>query len=97
MPLRKMNTERLYLLYRECLKKRGAHGQSAGKGGRYLSYRDSFSKDQGGKHGQRLPTTQEWVSLLGSTQPSPYLPPRNPFSNMLLSDYWPATTYAMTV
>ena len=50
----------------------------------------------GGRLGWRLPTLQELASLLDPSVafPDPKLPNGHPFSNVQLSVYWSATTYA---
>jgi len=48
----------------------------------------------GGRKGWRLPTIQELASLVDPTQSSPALPSGHPFSNVLSSAYWSATTLA---
>jgi hypothetical protein len=49
--------------------------------------------DAGGRKGWRLPTLQELSSLVEADQVVP-LPSGHPFSNVQLSLYWSATTYA---
>jgi hypothetical protein len=44
--------------------------------------------------GWRLPTFQELASLVDRSQLFPALPADHPFSNVQLSDYWSATTFA---
>ncbi len=52
------------------------------------------AKAVGGRKGWRLPTLQELASLVDPTQSNPALPSGHPFSNVLSSDHWSATTYA---
>jgi hypothetical protein len=51
----------------------------------------------GGRMGWRLPTLQEMASLVDPNNPggNPNLPLGHPFSNVLSSEYWSATTYAL--
>ena len=52
---------------------------------------------KGGRMGWRLPTLQEWTSLLEQTQPSPALPAGHPFSLSPAQEdglYWSATASA---
>lgn len=52
-------------------------------------------KTVGGRMGWRLPTLQELTSLVDkSVSGSPKLPSGHPFSNVHLSNYWSATTFA---
>ncbi len=51
-------------------------------------------KTVGNRKGWRLPTIQELASLVDPTRVAPALPAGHPFSNVLSSFYWSATTDA---
>jgi hypothetical protein len=55
---------------------------------------NDFSR--GGRLGWRLPTLQELASLVDPSvpPPGPRLPSGHPFSNVVPTDYWSATTHA---
>jgi len=59
------------------------------------NYICTAQKYYSGRRGWRLPTVQEFASLIDMTvPPSPTIPIGHPFSNVLNVAYWSATTYA---
>lgn len=54
------------------------------------------NRTTGGRMGWRLPSAPELASLVDPSNPGgdPDLPPLHPFDNILLDDYWSATTNA---
>jgi hypothetical protein len=55
---------------------------------------ECMSRTVAGRSGWRLPSVNELASLLDTTNTSPALPTGHPFSNVLSSRYWSATTSA---
>ena len=56
---------------------------------------DCYNKNVGGRKGWRLPTIEELMSLVDTTQFDPALPSGNPFTNLpVFFFYWSSTTVA---
>jgi hypothetical protein len=54
--------------------------------------RHCYTLEVGGRKGWRLPTIEELMSLVDTSQPAPTLPAGHPFSNVQSLFYWSATT-----
>ncbi len=61
----------------------------------YAAIYHCYNKVVGGRGGWRLPTVEEYMSLVDRTQGPPTLPAGHPFLNVQSDWYWSATTDAI--